>query len=114
MPERFTMKTPSEVIVAGKSQCGICDACKAKLKLLGEPYRFVDITDWNPAWRDLGLREAMVEHATKDIASPDGAHGPLPLLLVDGAWLEYAPAMKRIKDRRSAPAEAVACGAAGN
>ena len=77
--------------IYGKPGCGLCDAAKAKLDILGLAYEVRDLFD-TEAWRqdEAGYRSAMVEHTMIDT---------LPVLEIGGAMMSYPKSMKKLKEK---------------
>ncbi|HSW00034.1 MAG TPA: glutaredoxin domain-containing protein [Sedimentisphaerales bacterium] len=76
----------------GKPNCGLCEAAKAKLDLLGFAYVFRSLDDVEH-WRDdeAGMTTAMAEYQMTDT---------LPVFLIDGAPMSYPRAMKALRERK--------------
>ena len=83
--------------VYSRKGCGICDAAKEKLGLLGFPYRSFDMerfTEFHEGWRDDGSVDLIAAYAMFD------SH--LPLIRIDGAYFDYPGAMGRLRQAGAA------------
>ena len=76
------------IVIFGKHGCGLCDKAKEKMAILGQPYEFKDFDDAGSDWREHGFTGAMAEYSHK---------GTLPIISVDGVYMEYSAAMKAIR-----------------
>lgn len=85
------------VVVYSKRGCGVCESAKAKLALMGVHYDERDVEaslTLHGGWRgdgsvDLAAASAMLE-------------GAVPLLRIDGEYLTYPAAMRRLKTEKTA------------
>ncbi|MCX7933845.1 MAG: glutaredoxin [Planctomycetota bacterium] len=78
------------ILIFGKQGCGLCDAAKQKMDILGIDYLFVDAENLPENWRDLDIAGAMAEYQM---------HDRLPWIQIDGCWYDYPAAMKILKSR---------------
>jgi glutaredoxin len=78
--------------IYGKPGCGLCDAAKKKLDILGLPYEVRDLFD-TEAWRSdpSGWVTALAVHAMIDT---------LPVVEVGGETMSYPQAMKMLKENK--------------
>lgn len=96
------------VEIYSKEGCKICTAAKEKMTLMGVDYREHDLAYYiqpHAGWREDGSTEIMTAHTF---------YGSLPLIRVGETILDYAGAMKAIrqhwpKKATVAPVEAEAC-----
>lgn len=79
-----------EVVVYGKPGCKLCNAAKAKLNLLQISFSFVDLMNITKRWRKNGSVEAMSWYMVWDT---------LPVIRVDGEYMDYPKAMRLVKER---------------
>ena len=82
-----------KIKVYGKPGCGLCEAAKQKLGLLGlefEAYNLADFTDLHDGWRTDRSCEIMAAYRMID---------KMPVVQVDGRYLDYPSAMRHLKER---------------
>jgi len=80
------------ITVYGKPACGLCEAAKKKLVLMGLSYSYEDITDEYPKdWRESGIVEALSWHMIWET---------LPVIRIGAVFYNYPNAMKELKRRR--------------
>ena len=85
---------PVTIEVYSKKGCGICDAVKEKLDLLGLPFESHNIEQTlepHAGWREDGSPEVMAAYAM--------IHNHLPVIRIDGDFTDYAGAMRRLNRR---------------
>lgn len=82
--------------VYGKAGCGLCDAAKDKLKRMGLKYEALtlsDFTDLHDGWREDNSCEVLAAHMLID---------KLPVLEINGQYMDYPSAMRQLKNRAPA------------
>ena len=78
--------------VYGKKGCGICDAAKEKLRLLGLPFTEFDLAakiELHDGWRTDGTVAVMAGHADTNLG--------MPIILIDGEAFSYPDAMRKLR-----------------
>ena len=82
-----------EIAVYGKPGCGICDAAKNKLRLLGLPFASRDLAEaleYHEDWRADGTANLMAKYAMNNYG--------IPLIVIDGEVFTYPEAMCRLRN----------------
>jgi glutaredoxin len=82
--------------VYSKKGCGVCEAAKEKLNLMGLPYRSHEMErfmEFHEGWREDGSVEVLAAYAMFD--------NHLPLIRIDGQYFDYAGAMSRLRQGAS-------------
>ena len=77
--------------VYGKKACGLCEAAKEKLQLLGisfKEYEIAETLQWHEGWRDDDSVEVQACHSDIDA---------LPVITVNRKAMSYPQAMKLLK-----------------
>ncbi len=83
--------------VYGRKGCTFCKAAKEKLDIMGLDYKMLEFerfVEFHEGWREDGSVELMAAYAMFDHR--------LPVIRVDGKYLDYSGAMKRIKSAKRA------------
>ena len=78
--------------VYSRAGCGVCEAAKAKLDLMGFEYRNHELSpliDLHDGWRDDGSVEVLAAYASID--------NRLPVIRIDEGFHDYSGAMRRLK-----------------
>ena len=89
----------AKVVVYGKENCGLCNAAKDKLKILGVPFKFKEIeplVELHSGWRK--------DESVNLMAAYQMNEHQLPIVSVDGLFLSYPLAMAKLKDTKKAQA----------
>jgi len=92
--------------IYAKEGCGLCGAAKSKFSMCGLEYNSHDmdkVIQPHEGWREDGSVEVLAAFAMHD--------GALPLIRIDGEYMNYPGAMRRLKNlgvRVSASGEAKA------
>jgi glutaredoxin len=92
--------------VYGKPGCGLCEAAKDKFRMMGlayESYNLSDYTEYHEGWRNDRSCEILAAYRLLE---------KMPVVEIDGEYLDYPSAMRRIKERL--PKMEGAAAAAGN
>lgn len=74
-----------------KEHCGLCEAAKAKLKLMGvsfDSFEISEFTTLHEGWREDDTVEVMAAYSDVDT---------LPIITIDGRGMSYPAAMKQLK-----------------
>lgn len=81
------------IIILGKSECGKCESCKDKLRIMKLPYKYIALDDAN-GWRHQGgaIALASAAFAGMDLSRP-------PIVVIDDAAYEYSAGMRVLKTR---------------
>ena len=80
--------------VYSKPGCGICEAAKKKIKMMGFDYQEHNLSyhiEHHEGWREDGSVEAMAAHTY---------HATLPLIKLDDQFHDYPGAMRQLKKIR--------------
>jgi len=77
--------------IYGKEKCGLCEAAKKKLDILGLSYEFRLVGDLDNWRQDVEHLDAMVEYQLIDT---------LPVIAIDGRCMSYPAAMRELKERK--------------
>lgn len=81
------------VEVYAKKGCGICEAAKQKLAMMGIPFKTVDLQEvfeYHPSWREDGTVDILAGYAM--------AGSKIPVIKIDGKYHDYPSAMKLLKE----------------
>jgi glutaredoxin len=92
--------------VYGKPGCGLCEAAKEKFRMMGltyESFNLADYTEYHEGWRNDRSCEIMAAYRLLE---------KMPVVEVDGEYLDYPSAIRRLKERL--PKMEGAAAAAGN
>lgn len=76
------------ITVFGKAGCGICESVKDKLGILNLSFDYVDIEQLAMGWRGNGVLDALAWYYL---------HDTLPAIRIDGVFMTYPEAMKKLK-----------------
>jgi glutaredoxin len=79
--------------VYGKAGCGLCDAAKQKLSMLGLEYQalnLADFTELHEGWRTDRSCEILAAYRLID---------KMPVVEIDGDYHDYPTAMRLLKER---------------
>ena len=82
-----------EIVVYGKENCGLCEAAKKKLEIMGVEYcsqSIESIMEHHEGWRDDGACAVSAMYALKET---------LPIIQLDGVVMTYPQTMKALKQR---------------
>jgi glutaredoxin len=83
-----------KIVVLGKTGCGKCEACKAKLGLMSLPFEYVALDSPN-GWREQGAVDALAAAA---MAGLDFRHPPI--VVIGEQAYTYSAGMKELKTNR--------------
>lgn len=81
--------------VYGKPGCGLCEAAKDKLKKLNLEYEALNLSDFtelHDGWRDDKSCDVLAAYMLID---------KLPVVEIDGSYMDYPSAMRQLKERAS-------------
>ena len=88
--------------VYGKPGCGLCEAAKQKLKMLGFEYQsfnLADYTEFHEGWRSDRSCEILAAYRLID---------KMPVVEIDGGYHDYPSAMRLLKERMHSVKEGAA------
>ena len=80
--------------VYGKPGCGLCEAAKQKLSMLGLEFQSLNLADYtelHEGWRTDRSCEVLAAYRLID---------KMPVVEIDGDYHDYPTAMRLLKDRR--------------
>jgi glutaredoxin len=80
--------------VYGKPGCGLCEAAKQKLSMMGLEYQALNLADYtelHEGWRTDRSCEVLAAYRLID---------KMPVVEIDGDYHDYPTAMRLLKDRR--------------
>jgi glutaredoxin len=81
------------VKVYGKPGCGLCEAAKDKLKIMGLKYEALNLSDFtelHDGWREDRSCEVLAAYMLID---------KLPLVQINDQYMDYPSAMRQLKKR---------------
>jgi glutaredoxin len=85
----------------GKPGCGLCEAAKQKLSMLGldfEAFNLSDFTEFHEGWREDRSWEILAAYRLID---------KMPVVEIDGEYHDYPTAMRQLKERMHETKEGV-------
>ncbi len=82
------------VKVYGKHGCGLCDAAKGKLDMMGLKYEALDLgvySEHHEGWREDNSCQVLAAYMLID---------KLPVMEIDGSYMDYPSAMRELKTHK--------------
>lgn len=90
-----------KIKVYGKPGCGLCEAAKQKLGMLGlefQAFNLSDFTEFHEGWREDRSCEILAAYRVID---------KMPVVEIDGEYHDYPTAMRQLKERMQGVKEGV-------
>ena len=87
--------------VYGKPGCGLCEAAKQKLKMMGLEYQSLNLADYTE------LHEGWRQDRSCEILAAYRLIDKMPVVEIDGEYHDYPTAMRQLKERMQETKEGV-------